>query len=417
MPNGALIRLARENILHGAHDFPEGGILVALTTQDIHIRGKAAAPKAEARVRRPKVAVFLQDLYGGGAERVMLLLASGIARRGIDVDLVLIRRDGAYLDQVPPQVRVRELGTRRMLNSVGAFARYLRAERPDAVLTALVHVNVGALLAAAVSGRARVVVTEHNQITRNFAALTSPMLKAAYRLVPYLYRRAARVVAVSSGVADDLQRFSGLDRARIEVVHNPIVSADLPARAAEPVSHPWLRPGQPPVIMGVGRLNPQKDFGTLIRAFASLRTRCEARLMILGEGEERAALTALAAELGVSGDVDMPGFVENPYAHMARAGLFVLSSRFEGLPTVLVEAMACGTPVVATDCPSGPREILEGGSLGGLVPVGDPEALAQAMEAALERPVDAGRLRARAGDFAVEQAVDRYLELLLGPAR
>lgn len=385
-----------------------------MTTQEIEIRGGATAgARSDARGARPKVAVFLQDLYGGGAERVMLLLASGIARRGVDVEMVLIRREGPYLDQVPPEVRVRELGTRRMLNSVKAFARYIRAERPDAVLTALVHVNVGALLAAALSGGARVVVTEHNQISRNFAALRSPTLRLAYRLVPWLYRRAARVVAVSSGVAEDLGRFSGLDAGRIDVVHNPIVSADLPARAAEPVQHPWLRPGQPPVVMGVGRLNPQKDFGTLLRAFAALRRGREARLIVLGEGEERDALARLAAELGVANDVDMPGFVENPYAHMSKAALFVLSSRFEGLPTVLVEAMACGTPVVATDCPSGPREILEEGTLGGLVPVGDADALARSMAEALDRPVAAERLRARAADFAVERAVDRYLELLL----
>jgi glycosyltransferase involved in cell wall biosynthesis len=165
--------------------------------------------------------------------------------------------------------------------------------------------------------------------------------------------------------------------------------------------------------MGVGRLNPQKDFGTLLRAFAALRREREARLIVLGEGEEREALARLAAELGVANDVDMPGFADNPYAHMSKAALFVLSSRFEGLPTVLVEAMACGTPVVATDCPSGPSEILEGGRLGGLVPVGDADALARAMAEALDRPVPTELLCARAADFAVERAVDRYLELLL----
>ncbi|WP_207477673.1 glycosyltransferase [Arenibaculum pallidiluteum] len=389
-----------------------------MTIQDIELEaGRATATASRAASRRRRIAVFLQDLYGGGAERVMLLLAGAIARRGVDVDLVLIRREGAYLEQVPPGVRVHELGTRRMSKSVGALARYLRAERPEAVLTALVHVNVGALLAAMLAGRTRVIVTEHNQISRNYAALRSPLLRAAYRLVPQLYRRAARIVAVSSGVADDLHRFSGLDRRRIDVVHNPIVAADLPARAAEPVSHPWLRPGQPPVVMAVGRLNPQKDFETLIRAFAALRARRAARLIILGEGDERAALQRLAGELGVANEVDMPGFVDNPYAHMAKASLFVLSSRFEGLPTVLVEAMACGTPVVATDCPSGPREILEDGALGGLVPVGDADALALAMEQALDAPVTAERLKARASDFAVERAVDRYLELVLEPAR
>lgn len=360
-----------------------------------------------------RIAVFLQDLYGGGAERVMLALATGIARRGYPVDLVLVRREGAYVDDIPPGIRVVELGTRRTVNSIVALARYLRRERPAVLLTALVHVNIAALLARLLAGgRTRIAITEHNQISRNMGAKANSTLRMAYRLVPYLYPRAAKIIAVSGGVADDLTRFAGLDRARIDVAHNPVVTPDLLTRAAQPVNHPWFAEGEPQVILGVGRLSPQKDFATLLRAFARVRAERPARLLILGEGALRPELERLADELGISSDVQLPGFVDNPMAFMAKASLFVLSSRFEGLPTVLIEAIACGTSTVSTDCPSGPREILEDGRLGGLVPVGDPGALAHFIEQGLDNPVPAELLRAKAEEFTVERAVDRYLELL-----
>ena len=336
------------------------------------LEAPAAAPIVGTHETSPRIAFFLQDLYGGGAERVMLALAGGIARRGFAVDLVLVRRQGAYVEDIPANIRVIELGTKRTVNSVAALARYLRRERPAVLLTALVHVNVAALLAGLLARvGTRLVVTEHNQISRNISPTASRTVRMAYRLVPFLYPRAARIIAVSDGVAEDLTRFAGMERGRIDVAHNPVVTPDMLAKAAQPVNHPWFVEGEVPVILGVGRLSAQKDFGTLLRAFALVRASRPARLVILGEGACRKELEDLADELGIAADVQMPGFVDNPLAFMGKASLFVLSSRFEGLPTVLIEAMACGTPVVATDCPSGPREILEGGELGGLVPIGD----------------------------------------------
>jgi glycosyltransferase involved in cell wall biosynthesis len=367
----------------------------------------------EAREAFPRIAFFLQDLYGGGAERVMLTLAGGIARRGIAVDLVLVRRQGAYVEDIPANIRVIELGTKRTINSVAALARYLRRERPAVLVTALVHVNVAALLAGLLARvGTRLVVTEHNQISRNISPNASRTVRMAYRLVPFLYPKAARIIAVSDGVADDLTQFAGIDRGRIDVAHNPVVSADMRVKAAQPLNHPWFFEGEAPVILGVGRLSAQKDFGTLLRAFALVRATRPARLVILGEGACRKELEALADELGITADVQMPGFVDNPLAFMGRASLFVLSSRFEGLPTVLIEAMACGTPVVATDCPSGPREILEGGGLGGLAPIGDAPALASAIGQSLDNPMTAERLLGKAEEFTVDRAVDRYLALL-----
>ena len=360
-----------------------------------------------------KIAIFMQDLAGGGAERVMVQLAGGMVEQGQDVDLVLVRPEGPYLSMVPSEVRIMDLGTRRTLWSIPPLARYLRRERPAALLAALVHVNIAAILAARLAGcGTHVVVSEHNQISRNAANFSNPAIWFAHRLVPRLYPWASNIVAVSRGVADDLARFSGLPTDRIDVVYNPVVTPELHRMASERVDHPWFVGDEPPVILGVGRLTAQKDFTTLIRAFVEVRRQRPARLVILGEGPRRQELEQMIGEFGLQGDVDLPGFAQNPYALMASASLFALSSAWEGLPTVLVEAMACGTPVVATDCPSGPAEILEKGRFGPLVPVGDHVALAQAIVQTLSSPLDAERLRRRAGDFSVERSVAQYKSIL-----
>jgi glycosyltransferase involved in cell wall biosynthesis len=367
--------------------------------------------------RPTKVAFFLQDLFGGGAERVMLTLAGGFADRGYDVDLVLVRAEGQRLADVPPNVRIVTLGTRRTAYSIPRLARYLRRERPQALLSALVHVNIAAILAARLSGAGpRIVITEHNQATENAARARSPIIRLAHRAIGWLYPLADEIVAVSAGVAESLTAYSGLDRRRVSVVHNPVVTPALHDKAQAAVTHPWLAPGQPPVILGAGRLTAQKDFVNLLRAFAIVKQTLPARLIILGEGPDRPQLRDLIDRLDLARDADMPGFDANPYAYMSRAAVFVLSSAWEGLPTVLIEAMACGTPVVATDCRSGPADILVGGRFGELVPVADPPALAAAILRTLERTPAAPALRARAGDFSIERAVDRYADLAVGRA-
>ena len=220
------------------------------------------------------------------------------------------------------------------------------------------------------------------------------------------------VACVSQGMADDLQALTRLPPGKIRTLYNPVVDPGLPGRADAALDHPWFAPGEPPVLLGIGRLHPQKDFATLLRAFAQVRAVRAARLLILGEGEEREALEALVAELGVAADVALPGFAANPYAYLSRAGAFVLSSRWEGLPTVVIEALACGAPVVSTDCPSGPDEILQGGRLGALTPVGDDAALARAILDTLAAPPDPAAGRARAQDFAVAPAAQAYLDAL-----
>jgi glycosyltransferase involved in cell wall biosynthesis len=266
----------------------------------------------------------------------------------------------------------------------------------------------------------RVLVSERNTLSAMIGGSRRWRDRHLPRLLGHAYRQADGIVAVSDGVADDLARQSGLPRARIATVYNPVITPEIAALAGQPVAHRWFLPGAPPVILGVGSLSARKDFPTLLRAFAKLRKERDCRLVILGQAasskktqEQRAELTALAASLGVADDVDLPGFVANPFAYMARASVFVLSSAFEGLPGALIQAMACGCPVVSTDCPSGPAEILDNGRFGALVPVGDDGAMAAAIAATLERPVAAATLQARAAMFSVDRAVDRYLDLML----
>jgi glycosyltransferase involved in cell wall biosynthesis len=350
----------------------------------------------------------------GGAERSMLKLAGGIAARGYTVDLVLVARaEGPFLAEVPASVRLVDLKASRLMTSLPALVRYLRREQPAALLSVL-RANIMALLARRLAGvPTRVVVSERNTLSQQARHYASDL---RMRLTPQLVRRfypwADGIVAVSKGVADDLVQVARIPRERISVIYNPIVTPDLRAKAQAPLEHPWFGSGEPPVILAVGRLTAQKDYPTLIQAFAQVRKTRAARLLILGEGEERPVLEALVRQLGLEQDVRMPGFILNPYPFMVQAALFVLSSRWEGLPGVLIEALYCGAPLIATDCPSGPREILAEGKYGLLVPVGDPIALSRAIEATLAgnrtHPPRESWL-----PFELETVVSQYINVLL----
>jgi glycosyltransferase involved in cell wall biosynthesis len=358
------------------------------------------------------IAFYLPSLRGGGAERVIINLAQGLSERGLPVDVVLAAAEGAFLDHLPPSVRVVDLHAGRVLRSFVPLVGYLRRERPRALVSSLTHANVIALVAARLARRGTpVIATVHNTMSES-----SPQQSALRRalwpaLVRTVYPWASCVVAVSRGAADDLARSTGLARDEIEVVYNPVITPPVMALARQRPDHPWLTSQECPVILGVGRLTRQKDFPTLIRAFAEVRRTRGARLIILGEGEDRPALEALVAELGIAGDVALLGFSTNAVTYMAASALFVLSSAWEGLPTVLIEALAAGTRVVSTDCPSGPREILQDGRLGALVPVGDAAALAVAMADALDRPAALVPAAALA-PFTADAAVDHYLRLI-----
>ena len=330
------------------------------------------------------VLMFIPSLEGGGAERVMVELASAFVGRGATVELAVAGGGaGAYDAEVPDAVRVVAFGRPRVLAAVPDLVRHLRRRRPRALLSTLEHANVAAVWASRWAPGVRCVVREANTVSADLGdGLSARALLFAMRGA---YRRAAAVVAVSGGVGRSVREALGVPAERVHVIPNPSVTPRVWAGAREPVDHPWFAGGQPPVVLAVGRLAPQKDYPTLLRAFAALRGRRPVRLVVLGEGPERDALERLAGELGVADDVSFHGFVANPFAFMARADAFVLSSAWEGLPNALIQARALGVSVVATDCPSGPREILDGGELGDLVAVGDAEAMATALDAALER--------------------------------
>lgn len=361
-----------------------------------------------------RVAIFTSNMDGGGAERAMAKLAGGIAERGYDVDLVLSRAEGHYLAEVPDTVRIVDLDASRVLASIPGLIRYLRRERPVAMLTSMNYVNVVGIWAKALARvDTRLVVNEQNALSLEAAHSPRRRHRLMPRLIGRFYPWADRIVSVARGTADDLARTTGLPRGRIEVVHNPIVTPELKELADAPVDHPWFRPGEPPVVLSVGRLSRQKDFGTLLRAFARVRDRRPARLVILGEGPDRGSLESLISELGLLEVVTLPGWVANPYPWMANAGAYVLSSRWEGLPSVLIEALYCGVPIVATDCLSGPREILDDGAHGLLVKVGDVDALARGIESAFDgavpRPAPASWR-----PYEQEFVVGRYLDVLVG---
>jgi glycosyltransferase involved in cell wall biosynthesis len=344
----------------------------------------------------------------------MLRLAEGFASRGFDVDLVLVRAEGPYLAEVSSAVRVLDLAAPRVLASLPALVRYLRRERPDALVSALNHANLVAIWASRLARfPGRVAVNEQIQLSGSRRHSVLWRQRRVPSFAKRFYPWADYVIGNSQGVADDLHQLIGISRDRIPVIFNPVVAPDLEKKVEEPLSHPWLQPGQPPVVLAVGRLKAHKGFSLLISAFAEVRRLRPARLLILGEGPERAALESLVARLGLADDVALPGFVENPYAYMARAAAFVLSSQWEGLPTVMIEALYCGAPVVATDCPSGPREILRDGKFGQLIPIGDAAAMARALEEAL-----AGRAPRPSEEswrlYDLDTVVDQYDELLFG---
>jgi glycosyltransferase involved in cell wall biosynthesis len=359
------------------------------------------------------MAIYLPSLGGGGAERVMATLANAFAERGFAVDLVLAAAEGPYLKDLSTKVRVVDLKAGRVTRSLPGLVAYLRRERPQVMLTALNHANVIAVLARFISRvPTRLVVSERNTLTKEATRNQSIATRVVHVLMRWLYPHADGVVAVSEGAADALSNFANIPRQRIVTVYNPYDVLKIQQRAREELDHPWFAPGEPPVILGIGRLTAQKDFPTLIRAFAKLRTQQPARLMILGEGELHAELQVLADSLGLAAeDFCLLGFVDNPFAYLARSGVFVLTSRWEGLPNVLIQALACGAPVVSTDCPSGPAEILENGKWGRLVSVGDVEALSEAILKALSA-IDYTDVAIRANYFSIDRSVDGYLKLL-----
>lgn len=360
-----------------------------------------------------RLAVFLSFSGAGGVERMVTNLLPGFLAAGHAVDLIPAKAQNLPRERIPDAVRVVDLGIQSSTLAAPALARYLRRERPQAVLAAKDRAIRSAVIARALSKTSTRLV---GRLGTNLSAAldgAGPIRRwSRYLPMRVLYRHVDAIVAVSEGVALDTLRITGIPANRVQVIRNPVVTAEIATLAEQPVTHPWLAPDQPPVILAAGRLTRQKDFPTLVRAFALLRQERSARLIILGDGALRDPLLALAAELGVAEDIDLPGHTPNPYAWMRRASLFVLSSAWEGSPNVLTEAIALGTPVVSTDCPSGPSELLDGGRYGPLVPVGNPTTMAAAMGQTLDSPLASDTLRSAAREYTAELSAQHYLRIL-----
>jgi glycosyltransferase involved in cell wall biosynthesis len=359
------------------------------------------------------IAFFLVNLDGGGAEKVMLSLVDGLAAKGLKVDLVLAMLEGEYLSFISPNVRVINLSSSRLITSLPSLIKYLKENRPKVLISALEDPNTLAIIAKILARvPTRLVITIHNHLSRYCTESNELKRKLTPFFVRWLFPYADAVVAVSQGVADDTAKMSGLSPKKIEVIYNPIFTPELLNKINEPVNHPWLIDRQMSAILGVGRLTKQKDFPTLIRAFAIVRQQYPVKLMILGQGEEFPNLKALVAELNLIDEVAFLGFVSNPYAYMKQAKMLVMSSIFEGFGNVIVEGMIAGTQVISTDCESGPSEILENGKYGNLVKVGDVRGLASAMLSVLENPLDPIFLQQRGQEFSLETALEKYLQVI-----
>lgn len=406
----------------------------------------------EPSARRIDVLFFLYNLAGGGLEKKFLRLATMLSERGRHIGIAVCVREGDLAERVADSISVIELEsvpmwraryaalqadlsalpalmrpmllTRkppRVLRFLPSLAQLLQRQSPRSLFTAMPHNNIVAVLAQRLSGaNTRIVLSEINSVRDKLESSREWMSRFVQPLMSREYGRADAIIAVSDGVATDLAAFTGLARDRITTVYNPTVTPEIFEKAKEPLNHPWFGPGEPPVILGVGRYHPNKDFPSLIRAFAKVRTDRPVRLVILGDaatGKKRdryiGDIDALVADLGIKDDIDFPGFTINPYRYMSRAGVFVLSSLREGFPNVLVEAMASGCPVVATNCPHGPPEILANGTFGRIVPMRDVDKMAEAISQTLDAPIPAERMRERALEFTADRALERYERILL----
>lgn len=359
--------------------------------------------------RRFHVALYIGALSLGGAAKDTVTFAREFSEMGYSVDLLLSHKNGVFLTTVPKHVRVLELGGSRAILDLLPLTSYIRREKPDVLISTLGQHNMVALLARRIArADTRVVIREAVMVS-----LLTHQVRRGKRIRRWIARKtypwADNIVAVSQGVADDLGRYLGFGRDLIQVVFGPVLTQDLVEKASEPVDHPWFRSAAVPIVLAAGQLEVHKDFETLLRAFRLVRNDRPSRLVILGEGTHQAQLEQLTMDLGLTGDVSMPGFTLNPFKYMALASVFVLSSPSEGLGNVIIEAMACGTPVVSTDCPGGPREILDSGRYGRLVPVGDVVALATAINSTLDNPTPKDLLLQGALRFSSKEIARQYV--------
>lgn len=357
-----------------------------------------------------KIAIFLPNLRGGGAERVFVNLAHSFLEKGYNVDFVLIQEKGELLSLLPKSVNVVDLNASRILKSFLPLKRYLQQEKPDALIAVMWPLTILATLAAKTSKfRGKLILSDHNTLSLSTKEWPHYKREILSRSIKYIYPIADTSLVVSDGVADDISNFTGLDRSNLTVIYNPIFIQDINADEAQTKI---IDKNSKYRIINLGALSEQKNQALLIKAFSKIVDKIDAELVILGDGALKDNLKKLIFELELEDKVLMAGFITDPSPWYKQSDLFVLSSSYEGLPMVLLEALTFGLPIVATNCKSGPKEILCNGKYGKLVPVGDVDALAQAMIESLQMEHDTEALKLRAADFAVGKIAEQYLDIM-----
>lgn len=363
-----------------------------------------------------KILILLPDLRGGGAERLHVHLAKHWHAQGHKVDFVLMQRRGELLNLLPASIGIFDLGVDRIRQVALPFATHLRKAKPDIVIAAMWPLTSIAVLSWMLAGKAgRLYLSDHNHLSMSCVHELNTPAWFLGAIMRFTYPAASGVIAVSEGVKKDMCKLGGFDDALVRVIYNPTALGVSPHRESLAVSQQLWGTGFDHHLLSAGTLKAQKDHATLIRAFALLPTSLNVKLTILGEGPLRLELEALVVQLGLQDRVAMPGFAVDPYPWFRSADLFVLSSQWEGFGNVIVEALECGVPVVCTDCPSGPAEILENGRYGRLVPTQDPSALASAIAQSFAEPIDRENLMNRAKDFTVSGIAEKYLSYMTEP--
>lgn len=355
------------------------------------------------------IAFFAPNLVGGGAERIISILASHFSETGFQVDLLLTQVSGPYLHDLSPKVNIIDLQSSKALTSLPKLIKYLRSKRPHILFTSHMHCSTVAIWATKLSGvSTKIIVRQPTLLNLSYekTQISSRIKKNVFVASSFL---ADKIIVTSEAMLRDFKKVAKIPKNKFQIIHNPIPIQAIIESSKEPLDHPWFQPGKPPVIIAVGRLVDVKDFYTLIKAFSIVEKKSPSHLVILGEGPLRSKLTSLISSLGLNDKVFMPGFVSNPYKYMKKSKVFVLSSLREGFPNSMVEAMACGIPIISTQGDGGVEEILENGVWGQLVPVRNEELLANAILRVFEASYNINTLE-RANDFSIDIIIKKYHE-------